>query len=178
MKIVERDHADSLPVYRAAWPDWWTDGFGSAARETAASRRTHAGMLATKSLLALAVLNGAHVSDKVQQDIASIQEALAFYDEHTFGAAESISDPTNENSMVQWSEKSAYVWEAVKKSRMLREQAMGLMQTVLSKADVPTLTVFNTLNWKRSGLCKVYIFNEILPAEKAVRIVDEAGAEI
>ncbi|MCP4456275.1 MAG: hypothetical protein GY809_32860 [Planctomycetes bacterium] len=178
MEIVERDHADELPVYRAAWPDWWTDGFGSAARETAASRTTHAEMLATKTLLAMAALQGAKASSQVHDDIASIQEALAFYDEHTFGAAESISDPTNENSMVQWAEKSAYAWEAVKKSGMLREEAMGMMQTVLTQADVPTLTVFNTLNWTRSGLCKVYIFNEILPPEKAVRVVDEAGAEI
>ncbi len=178
MEIVEREHADALPVHRAAWPDWWTDGFGSAARETAASRTTHAEMLATKTLLAMAALNGAIVSTRVHDDIATVQEALAFYDEHTFGAAESISDPTNENSMIQWAEKSAYAWEAVKKSRLLREEAMGMMQTVLTGADVPTLTVFNTLNWARSGLCKVYIFNEILPPEKVVRVVDETGVEI
>jgi len=25
---IEEKHADELEVYRAAWPDWWTDGFG------------------------------------------------------------------------------------------------------------------------------------------------------
>ena len=72
---------------------------------------------------------------------------LLFYDEHTYGAAESISDPLAENAQVQWGEKASYVWTAVKDSALLREEAFGLVQDFLPRAEVPTLAVFNTLNW-------------------------------
>ena len=28
-EILEADHSGELPVYRAAWPDWWTDGYAT-----------------------------------------------------------------------------------------------------------------------------------------------------
>ena len=36
---VEKNYADKLPVYRNAWLDWWTDGYGSTSRETAEVRK-------------------------------------------------------------------------------------------------------------------------------------------
>ncbi|MCB1127992.1 MAG: hypothetical protein KDM81_15970, partial [Verrucomicrobiae bacterium] len=103
---------------------------------------------------------------------ADIQNDLLFYEEHTFGAAESISDPLAENAQVQWGEKMSDVWSAVKDSNLLREEAMGLVQDFLPRADVPSLAVFNTLNWSRSGLVRVFIDHEILPADREFRILD------
>ena len=69
----------------------------------------------------------------------------------TFGAAESIDDPLAENAQVQWGEKASYAWTAVKDSALLREEAFGLVQGFLPRADVPTLAVFNTLGRFGSG---------------------------
>ncbi|MDZ7261541.1 MAG: hypothetical protein ONB05_05485 [candidate division KSB1 bacterium] len=178
MAFVKKNHADTLPVYRVAWPDWWTDGVGSAARETAFARLSHADLIANQGLLAIVALLGSPVPERAMETIAAINDALLFYDEHTFGAAESITDPMAENSMVQWSEKAAYVWEAAKRNRLLREAALGLVQPYLNRAEVPTLVVFNTLNWKRSGLSVVYIDHEILPTDRMFRIVAEDGEEV
>ena len=101
-------------MHRQAWPDWWTDGFGSAARETAAARETETAMQVNHGLLAMAPLLGARVQPATMQRAAAIQDDLLFYDEHTYGAAESISDPLAENAQVQWGEKASYVWSAVK----------------------------------------------------------------
>ncbi len=175
MDDIKAGKGAELPVYRAAWPDWWTDGFGSAARETAASRSTHAEMIANLGLLSMAKASGADLPEHIHDRIRVIQDALIFYDEHTFGAAESISDPMSENSQVQWMEKAAYVWDAVKNSRLLTETAMGLIQPYLSQGEKPTITIFNTLNWKRSGWLEVYMDNEILPRDKPFRIADSDG---
>ena len=175
LKTIEEKHSDELPVHRQAWPDWWTDGFGSAARETAASRQTHAAMQANETLLAMAALLGTPPSPGAGDRIRAVQEDLLFYDEHTFGAAESISDPLVENSMVQWGEKASYVWEAVKKAGLLREEALGALQDHLPRVSVPTVAVFNTLNWTRSGLLEVFIDEEILPRDRSFRIVDPDG---
>ena len=179
LEYLEKSHAGELAVHRQAWPDWWTDGFGSAARETAAARETHAAMQANEALLAMAAALGNRPSQGAAERAKSIREALLFYDEHTFGAAESISDPEAENSMVQWGEKSAYAWEAVKNAGLLREEALGLLQPFVARGQNPTIAVFNTLGWKRSGLIQVFIDHEILPRDRNFRIVDgQDGTEI
>lgn len=178
LSLLEKEHADELNVYRLAWPDWWADGFGTAMRETQAVRLTQEDMIANTGLLAMAKLKGAILPDVIHDDIRNVRDALLFYDEHTFGADESISNPLSENSMVQWAEKSSYAWDAVMKSRLLKEKAMGFIQPFFQKTDVPVIVVFNTLNWSRSGLVKVFIDHEIIPLDKGFRIVDNDNREI
>jgi hypothetical protein len=177
LEFVEREHGKELAVHRQAWPDWWTDGFGSAARETAVSRETHAAMQVTEALLAMSALRGRAIPEVTLRRAADVQENLMFYDEHTFGAAESVDDALAENSQVQWSQKASYVWTAVKDANLLREDAFGLFQEFLPRAEVPTLAVVNTLNWPRSGLAHVFIDHQILPPDRAFRIVDAETGE-
>jgi alpha-mannosidase len=178
MAYMEANHGGSLPVHRVAWPDWWTDGFGSAARETAASRHTHSNLSTQEGLLAMARLLGAQLPGSVHSELREIKDALLFYDEHTFGAAESVSDPMAENTMVQWAQKSAYAWEALKRTGRLNEVSMGFLQPFLPRAEVPVIAVFNTLNWPRSGITEAYIDHQVLPPGRAFRIVDGTGAEM
>jgi len=172
LEDIEKRYADQLPVYRVAWPDWWTDGFGSAARETAEARITQNNLQISQGLLSMASLLGADINPETNQRLSTIQDALLFYQEHTFGSSESISDPESENSMTQWGEKSSYVWEAVKYEGLMREEAMGLLQTYVRRGKVPTVVVFNTLNWSRSGLVNLFIDHEILPLNGKYHIVD------
>ena len=51
LQKIDEEYSAGLPVYRAAYPDWWTDGFGSAARETAASRKTQSDMITVEGML-------------------------------------------------------------------------------------------------------------------------------
>ena len=176
--FIKEKQGDNLPVHRVAWPDWWSDGFGSAAQETAAARKTQMQLIANQGLLSMAKLLGMCIPLATMAKVDKIYDALLFWDEHTMGAAESISDPLVENSVVQWAEKSAYVWTAVKEARILQEAAMGLLQPNVPRADVPTIVVFNTLNWSRSGMMEVYIDHQILPPGKAFRLVDNKGNEI
>ncbi len=172
---VSSRYADKLPVYRAAYPDWWTDGFGSAARETGVSRRTQSDMITIEGMLSMAVLQGRKLFAGVKEEIRRIHENLLFYDEHTFGASESIRDPMSENSQVQWAQKGSYAWEGLKSAQMLYEASVGLLQPELRRSSRPTITFFNSLGWQRSGLVQVYIDYEIVPIDRAFRIVDERG---
>ncbi len=176
---VREKHLQELPVIKGAWPDWWIDGFGSAALTTAYTRMAHADFIANDGLMAMARIMGAernrHVEDLQQQ----IFEDLAFYDEHTFGAAESISDPMCENSVVQLGEKLSYTWEAVKKNRILREEVMGCVQDHLpSFSREASISVINTMNWNRSGNVNLYIDHQLLPADRQFRILDPENKEV
>ena len=170
MEYIDAHHSDELETFQKAWPDWWTDGFGSAVRETAAIREAQTEMNVTTGLLAMSAAFGQELNPRIHTDIDQIYRNILFYDEHTFGAAESISNPYAENSMVQWAEKSSYAWEALKQSRILREEAFGLLQEHIPRFSDPSITVFNTLSQTRSGLVEVYIDHEIIEPGSAFSI--------
>jgi hypothetical protein len=178
LSYMEKEHSQEMPVIRGAWPDWWMDGFGSAALETAFARMAHEDLLANLGLMSMARMMGKEIPARLFAIRDIVTDDLAFYDEHTFGAAESISDPLTENSVVQWNEKASYAWDAVKQNRILREEIMGLIQDELPKAGVPTVTVFNTLGWERSGTVPVFIDHQVLPEEKEFSIVNDIGKPV
>ena len=178
MDYVTDKYDDQLPVYRAAYPDWWTDGFGSAARETAAARKTHSAMITIQGLLSMAVLKDKPLPSHVPDKIRHAHENLLFFDEHTFGAAESIADPLCENSMEQWGEKSSYAWEALKTAQIMYETSIGLLQGDINRGETPTVTFYNTLNWPRSGMVELYIDHEIIPYNRSFKVIDEKGMEL
>ncbi|MCQ2153240.1 MAG: hypothetical protein MJY44_01515 [Bacteroidales bacterium] len=175
---VVANHADGLPSYRVAYPDWWTDGFGSAMRETAEARKTQADMLSTQALLSMAGMLGAELPEGVNREIESIHNDLLFYDEHTFGFHMSISDPTCYQTELQWGCKGSYAWTAQKKAKMLYETAGGLLQTFIRRSDAPTITFFNPLAIERNAYCDVYVDYELLPSDSGYRIVGEDGEEV
>jgi hypothetical protein len=178
LKEIKEHHAHEIPVIRGAWPDWWMDGFGSAAIETAYARMAHTDYIANNGLMTMALLMGDTLSPRIHSLHAQVTDDLAFYDEHTFGAAESIWDPLAENSIVQLGQKVSYVWSAVKTNRLLREEVMGRIQPFFPSAQVPSVTVVNTLGRTRSGPVNLYIDHQILPPDRSFRILDASGQEI
>ncbi len=178
MVFLEENHSDNLITKKVAWPDWWSDGFGSAMNETKTSRSTHSNMIATMGLLSMARTAGAELPDDIYDDIHDVYDNLLFYDEHTFGADESINNPSSQNSINQWQQKSSYVWMANQQSNLLKEKALGLIEPFVNKLYKPSINVFNTLNWKRSGVAEVFIDHDILPLDKVYEITDMEGRKI
>ena len=178
MDYVTAHYADSIKAYRTAYPDWWTDGFGSAARETGEARKAQADMLATQGLLAMASSMGLELPADINREIEDIHDNLLFYDEHTFGASMSITDPSCWQTHLQWGCKGSYAWTAQKKAQMLYETAGGLLQTVVNRGDTPTITFFNPVAWQRDAFCDIYIDYEIMPYGVPFAIVDEEGRAV
>jgi alpha-mannosidase len=176
-EYVEKNHADELPVYQNAWLDWWSDGFGSSARETAEVRKTQNLKQVDEGIFAMVQILGGEVDKEIQDDIWHISENALFYDEHTYGAAESISQPFSINSMRQWLQKGAYSWEAMKQVTLLHENALGRLQQYFKKADFPVIYVVNSMGWDRSATVQLFIDYEILPSNKAFSIIDLTNNE-
>lgn len=173
-EYIENNHANELPVYRNAWLDWWSDGFGSSARETAEVRKTQNMKQVDEGIYSMILMMGGEIGNKVHDNIWHISENALFYDEHTYGAAESISQPFSINSMRQWLQKGSYSWEAMKKVTLLHEDAMGKLQQYFKKADFPVIYVVNSMGWDRPATVRLFIDNEILPSDKAFKIIDLA----
>ncbi len=172
---IEEKHGDELIEIKAHWPDWWTDGIATGAREVAASRNAHVNLISAKGGLSMAKMMGATMPENLEARIFEANKALLFYGEHTFGSAESISNPYSETSMEQREIKESYAWEANRRSQMLTEEALGLLNGYIGKESKPSIIVYNTLNWKRDGLVTLYIDHQQIPVGKKMRLIDENG---
>lgn len=172
MEYVDTNHGDELPVYQNAWLDWWTDGFGSISRETAEIRKTQNAVQVDEGLLSMVAILEGELPQDLKKKIEHIKENIIFFDEHTVGAAESISAPYSENSVRQWLQKGAYAWEAVKKSTLLHEEALARLQPYMKKGSSPLIYVINPLGWKHSGQVELFIDDEIFPIEGNHTITD------
>ena len=176
---ISTKYADKLPVYQKAWLDWWTDGAGSESRETAEVRKTQNLKQVDEGLFAMVAMMGGELNAGIASKINHIAENAIFYDEHTFGADESISHPFSENTARQWLQKGAYAWEAVKMQTLLHEEALARFQPFLKKADFPVIHVINSMGWKRSGNVNLFVDYEVLPVKKKVRVIDlSTGLEV
>ena len=100
-----RDHSHDIPVYSGDWPDWWADGVGStpaAVKIFLDARRKYD---LCKKLDPEGKLGNA-------ASIASAEENLVLYAEHTWGYHSSISEPWDTYVNVLDHKKSAYAVNA------------------------------------------------------------------
>ncbi|MFC2125308.1 glycoside hydrolase family 38 C-terminal domain-containing protein [Bacteroidota bacterium] len=175
---MEARHGNEFQTIRGAWPDWWTDGFGASAREVATTRQAQTDLIANMSGLTMAAILGSDMPEQIEDRIYWANDALLFYTEHTVGYHNSVREPFHKYSMEQRALKESYAWEAGRRARMIGEETLGLLQSHAEREKQPSLVVFNTLNWDRSGLVTTYIDHELVPNDREFHIVDEDGEEI
>lgn len=179
LKTVEKEYADKVETIRGAWPDWWTDGFASGAREAAVTRYASADITANQVGLSLAAILGAKIPEDEHLKVDEVDQAILFYGEHTFGYHGSIWAPFSYETMEQRSHKAAYAWEAYRRSRSVGETAIGLLQWYTPRDEEHTrVAVFNPLNWSYSGIVTVYINHQIIDPAKEAMLVDKDGNKI
>ena len=169
---------EGIPVQRAAYPDWWTDGFGTAARETGESRKTQIDFAQTAALFAMARLKGIPLPADTEAKLQDIQKDQLFYSEHTFGASTSIRDPSCWNTQMQWGDKAAFAWTAKRNVCLLKETADGLLQGQLARGEKTTLTLFNPQGERRSGYAEVFIDDSELPLRGGCKFVGPKGESL
>jgi hypothetical protein len=178
-EYVEKNYGEKCPVYRKAWLDWWTDGYGSTSRETAEIRKIQNLTQVDEGMFAMVSMMGGALNPSLDSKIDHISENEIFFDEHTCGADESINRPFSENSTKQWLQKGAYAWEALKQVTLLNEEALARLQEFLKKADFPVIYVINSMGWPRSGHVQLFVDYEVLPVSKKAKILDlSTGREV
>ncbi len=146
-RYVEDNFAARIPVVKADFGAWWEDGAGSSALETALCRRAEERAVTAEMLHSLAaVLGGAKYP---KEDFDQLWRNALLYDEHTWGAWCSISQPQCEQTIRQWDVKGAFARQADAASRRLLDEGMRKLAGLVPAADV---VVFNPLAWTRKDL--------------------------
>ena len=144
----EERYADAIPTQRGDFTPYWEDGAGSSARETALNREAAERLVQAQALWAM-LAPGEYPAKRFQEAWRDI----ILYDEHTWGAHNSISEPEGDFAKGQWAIKQAFALEADRKSRELLAAAQ---QAHASEADsVTTVQIFNTSSWPRTDLVTI-----------------------
>jgi hypothetical protein len=144
-------HGDDFPAHRAAWPDWWAEGLGSAAYETALSRETHCRLQRVEALQR-------RVGD--QGDLWPIFEDLLFFDEHTWGCQNMALEPYSFRSRASWAFKSAHVYRAWDAARRVEaELAARLTAEAVPGEAEPEDFRDATLHESGLGAQEIAVFN-------------------
>jgi len=141
----ERRYASQVPKVRGDFTPYWEDGAGSSAAETTINREAAERLVQTETLWAM--LNPA---DYPAEQFQEAWRNVILYDEHTWGAHCSISQPESDFTMAQWKIKQAFALNADLQSRNLLNNALAGHRAAAKQ--VPAVDVFNTCSWTRTGL--------------------------
>ncbi|MCC8426504.1 glycoside hydrolase family 38 C-terminal domain-containing protein [Mucilaginibacter sp. UR6-11] len=160
----EASYRDRIPNFSGDYTEYWTDGVSSAARETALSRETSDRLKQADAIWA--------IRDKPSYPAADFNETwknLLLYNEHTWGAYNSVSEPENEKVISEWAVKKGYVLHAKGLTDTLTDKAIAVPAAKANGVDV-----YNTLSWPRTDV--VYVAASLSRAGDLVK--DVAGKKI
>jgi alpha-mannosidase len=141
----ERRYGDKVPQARGDFTPYWEDGAGSSAAETAMARGASENLVQAETLFAMLNPRG-YPAERFYQAWRNV----LLYNEHTWGAHCSISQPDSDFTKAQWKIKQAFAVDADRQSQELREAATATRRREL--APVAAAEVFNTCSWPRTAL--------------------------
>jgi len=161
------------PVWRGDWTDWWADGNATAPREVAMNRASQQTLRAADTVWALRGLAGdSRAPEKAAALDACLREAATF-DEHTFGAAASVSKPWSPLSLAQWASKASHAYRASVRSARLWDDAIA--HPALTGVPGPALVVLNPDAWDRRDIVQARVDVTRLPNGRDLRLIGPGG---
>ncbi len=119
MHAFEQRYADQIPEVRGDFTPYWEDGAASSARETSLTRMASERLVQAEALWALL----APAKYPADDFYAAWRDAI-LYNEHTWGAHCSITEPDNPFTLSQWKIKQQFAVEADQQSRALLQRAL------------------------------------------------------
>jgi alpha-mannosidase len=147
----ESRYGDQLPVVRGDFTPYWEDGAASTAADTAVNRAAVEKLLQAQALWAM--LNpGPYPADR----FSAAWRYAVLYDEHTWGAYNSIDEPDADFVVHQAKYKQRMALEADAGAQRLLDEAVAKHRD--ESRSVRAVEVFNTVSWPRTDLV-------VLPAD-------------
>ncbi|MDR2117349.1 MAG: hypothetical protein LBP87_13305 [Planctomycetaceae bacterium] len=164
MKEFEKRYGDKLPVVRGDYTPYWEDGSASTSEATAINRRAKERLIQAGTLWAMF-----NPKNYPKTDFDAAWTDLIMYDEHTWGAHNSISEPDSDFVTTQDAYKQEYARRGSRQTDNLIQRVTKLKDVTennvtnnniannnTTKPAVKTKTLWvNTLSRKRDGICYI-----------------------
>jgi len=170
-QALEGKYGAQIPSYKLGWPDYWTDGAASTAYETGVNRMAHSELLNAEKLAAIA----ASITQGFAYPGSEINEGYRmtmFYDEHTWGAHNSIDEPDAEFVRGQWALKSGFAYKASEIGRTLSKKGLEALAGRIKPQGGLTVMVFNPLSWERTDVVKIALPQPLIEQKGQFRLID------
>jgi hypothetical protein len=174
METIERRYGDHLPVVKGDFTEYWTDGFGTMARQTRMCLNARERLVQAETVWPM--LHPGKPAPRADFDEAWRNVLLCT--EHTF-AAENPNEPYFQDAI--WKAKQRYFEESEFRSQTLLDDAIAPASDksngALGPAEGPShggVAVINTNSWGHGGVVT------LTPAESQPgdRVVDDQGREV
>jgi alpha-mannosidase len=163
----EKKYGAGLPSYSGDFTPYWEDGALSTAFETAMTRRS-----VDKVIQAEALYSIRFPEKYPKRNFDKTWRDIVLWDEHTWGADISVSDPDNPKTTGQWNIKRQFATDADRQSAELL--ASALCSTRTTTHDEIALDVYNTCSWQRSDI----VILDLLHSEVGDCVQNERGEEL
>jgi hypothetical protein len=154
-KYIEEKYKGKIPTYNLDAGAYWEDGAVSTAKELAMNRQAKDWAVEAETIYSLASLLNPSI-DYPKQKFKDLWRNILLFDEHTWGAWCSVSDPYAETTLRQWEIKASFAHKAIKEAKELREEAMRNFSSLVY-CDGESILVLNPLSFPRSDVAKVEI---------------------
>jgi alpha-mannosidase len=169
-RYVEAHFGDRLAVYKGDSGAYWEDGVLSSIIPSIAVREAQAALPAAEKLESLAVLHRPDWAFPADQFDEAWRQVL-LYDEHTWGAFLSATEPDALLAHDQWEVKKGFAEQGHSWAKRLLHVAAA-RHTLNWNNDGREVVVYNPHSWTVSGPIQV----EVEPGE--VPVDPETGAEL
>jgi alpha-mannosidase len=163
----EKRYGSTLPSFIGDFTPYWEDGAASSAFETALNRQA-----ADKLIQGEALWSMISPESYPENEYYSAWRNVILYDEHTWGAHNSISEPDIPFVKGQWKIKRQFALDAESLSLSLIDKA--LKSPGPTKRGETAIDIYNTNSWPRSD---VVILSEAQSSAGDL-IVDERGDSV
>ncbi len=152
---IDKNFGTRLPTYRGDCGAYWEDGVASTTAATTLNRRSQQILPAAETAAALATIFDPR-NRYPHEDFWGAWKNVMFYNEHTWGAHNSVSQPDREFVTRQWEIKEAYATRANLDARNLLARGFNrLCQQINVAGD--TVLAFNWQNYARTEPLEVEI---------------------
>jgi alpha-mannosidase len=162
----ERRYGSRLPEFEGDFTPYWEDGAASTAYETARNRRVVDRLMQGEALWSMG-----RPEAYPESLYYNAWRNVVLWDEHTWGADKSVSDPDDPGTVGQWKLKQKYVVDSDSLSGLLLNAATRQSN---SAGKEHVFDVYNTSNWTRSDI--VLLSRE--QSNDRDLVVDEEGSSI
>jgi hypothetical protein len=163
-----------IDSFSGDWTDWWVDGVGSGAFPLGLNRRAQGAVRTEQTLHALAdCLSGESLAPVDETN--AVYEAMALFDEHTWGAANPWRSGRErmDSGDRQWHRKAGFAHEAFERSIALLESGLYRFATQFTKNEdaLASVIVVNPSGFQRSEIVRVFVPVEQVPLDGTFRLV-------
>ncbi|MGQ9564107.1 MAG: polysaccharide lyase family protein [Thermogutta sp.] len=163
MRSFAAKYGDTLPEVRGDFTPYWEDGAASSALETGLVRHAAERLSSAETLWAI-LRPSPYPDDKFYEAWRNV----ILYDEHTWGAYNSISEPDSQFAQSQWAIKRQFALDAARQSEeLLAASVSGFDHGKVNPQRF--LMVFNPCGWQRTDL----VF--VAPVDQPTVVIDSNG---